>query len=116
VSIAAESQDPGRRQDGRTFQWGSLLLAPGSGCYALANACTHQRGPLCRGTLSARLTASEPGATELDDETPVLACPWHGWQFDVRTGPALWDERYAVHTYEARVGDGRALVEPGGRR
>lgn len=84
--------------------------------YALANVCTHQRGPLCRGTLSARLTASAPGTMELDDETPVLACPWHGWEFDVRTGRALWDERYAVRTYDARVEDGRVLVEVGGRR
>ena len=83
--------------------------------YAVSNVCTHQRGPLCRGTLGGRLTAASPGTMELDDETPVLACPWHGWEFDVRTGRALWDERYAVRTYDARVEGGRVLVELRGR-
>ena len=79
--------------------------------YALANVCVHQRGPLCRGTLSARLDAPVPGAMELDEAAPVLACPWHGWEFDVRTGRALWDRRYRVRTYRAHVEDGRVLVE-----
>ena len=79
--------------------------------YAVSNVCTHQRGPLCRGRLGARLTAAAPGEFELDEETPVLACPWHGWEFDVRTVRALWDERYAVRTYGTRVENGRVLVE-----
>jgi nitrite reductase/ring-hydroxylating ferredoxin subunit len=84
--------------------------------YAISNVCTHQRGPLCRGALSGRLAASMPGAMEVDDETPVLACPWHGWEFDVRSGRALWDERYAVRTYPVAVEDGRVLVELKGSR
>jgi nitrite reductase/ring-hydroxylating ferredoxin subunit len=81
------------------------------GVYALSNVCTHQRGPLCRGTLGARLTAAAPGELQLDEDTPVLACPWHGWEFDIRTGRALWDERCAVRTYGTRVENGRVLVE-----
>jgi nitrite reductase/ring-hydroxylating ferredoxin subunit len=79
--------------------------------YAISNVCTHQRGPLCRGTLSARLTAAAPGTMELDEETPVLACPWHGWEFDLRSGRALWDERYAVRTFSVSVEGGRVLVD-----
>lgn len=78
--------------------------------YAISNVCTHQRGPLCRGTLGGLLTGASPGDFQLDEDTPVLACPWHGWEFNVRTGRALWDERYAVRTYETRVEDGRLLV------
>jgi nitrite reductase (NADH) small subunit len=84
--------------------------------YALANLCTHQRGPLCRGALSGRLTSAAPGTMEVSDDTPVIACPWHGWEFDVRTGRALWDERYAVRTYPASVEDDCVVVEVGGRR
>jgi nitrite reductase/ring-hydroxylating ferredoxin subunit len=79
--------------------------------YALANICVHQRGPLCRGTLAARLDAPAPGSMELDDGSPVLACPWHGWEFDVRTGRAIWDGQYRVRTYPAQVEEGRVLVE-----
>jgi nitrite reductase/ring-hydroxylating ferredoxin subunit len=79
--------------------------------YALANVCSHQRGPLCRGALTARLTASAPGTMRLDEEAPVLACPWHGWEFDVRTGRAIWDERFAVRTYAVEVEHGRVLID-----
>lgn len=79
--------------------------------YAVANLCVHQRGPLCRGTLASRLSASAPGSMELDDAAPVLACPWHGWEFDVRTGRAIWDRSYRVRTYPTRVEKGRVLVE-----
>jgi nitrite reductase (NADH) small subunit len=79
--------------------------------YAISNVCTHQRGPLCHGTLSARLTAATPGTMDVDDDTPVIACPWHGWEFDVRSGRALWDERYAVRTYAVSVASGRVLVD-----
>ena len=79
--------------------------------YAVSNRCPHQRGPLCRGTLSGRLTASEPGKLTLDDQTPVLGCPWHGWEFDARTGRSLWDEHYGVRTYAAWVRDGRVLID-----
>lgn len=84
--------------------------------YALANLCAHQRGPLCRGTLSPRLESREPGAMELAEGSPVIACPWHGWEFDVRTGRAIWDEGYAVRTYRAQVENGRVLLDVGLRR
>jgi nitrite reductase (NADH) small subunit len=79
--------------------------------YAISNVCTHQRGPLCLGTVSGRLTSALPGNMEIDDDTPVLACPWHGWEFDVRSGRALWDEHYAVRTYRVVIEDGRVLVD-----
>jgi nitrite reductase/ring-hydroxylating ferredoxin subunit len=84
--------------------------------FALANLCAHQRGPLCRGTLSPRLESREPGSMELAEGAPVIACPWHGWEFDVRTGRAVWDEGYAVRTYPVQVEDGRILVDLGPRR
>jgi nitrite reductase/ring-hydroxylating ferredoxin subunit len=87
----------------------------GGDLYAVSNVCTHQRGPLCEGMLSGRLTGAVPGDFQLDEETPVLACPWHGWEFDVRTGRALWDDRYVVRTYETRVAGRRVFVELQGR-
>ncbi|HJR77819.1 MAG TPA: Rieske (2Fe-2S) protein [Nitrospiraceae bacterium] len=38
--------------------------------YALDNTCPHAGGPIGEGTM-------------VDD---VVTCPWHGWQFNVRTG------------------------------
>jgi len=84
--------------------------------FALANLCAHQRGPLCRGRLAPRLQASEPGTMELGAGAPVLACPWHGWEFDVRTGLALWDEQYRVRTYPTHVDEGRVVIDTGRHR
>lgn len=37
-------------------------------------------------------------------ENLVLACPWHGWEFDIRTGQALFDPSgVAVRAYPVKV-------------
>ncbi|MDZ4780025.1 MAG: Rieske 2Fe-2S domain-containing protein [Planctomycetia bacterium] len=38
--------------------------------HALDGVCPHQGGPLGKGQLTGG----------------IVTCPWHGWQFDVRTG------------------------------
>jgi 3-phenylpropionate/trans-cinnamate dioxygenase ferredoxin subunit len=83
--------------------------------FAVHNRCPHMAGPLCVGALGPRLAcpSGDPERLEVDDENPVLACPWHRWEFDVRTGRALWDPGYRMKTYPARIADGRVLVELG---
>lgn len=84
--------------------------------YALPNVCPHQRGPLCRGWLLRRVVGSAPGAMDVADDGPVIACPWHGWEFDLQTGRAVSDGRYGVRTFPVRVAHGRVLVDlPGDR-
>ena len=99
--------DIGQRQIG-VIRWSEDF-------YAISNFCAHQGGPLCRGVLSARLSAGEPGELELDATIPLLACPWHGWEFDVRTGRAIFDPKVRARTFPVRVEDGRVLIEIGGR-
>ena len=79
--------------------------------YALSNICSHQGGPLCRGVLSGQLGATAPGEVTLDDTVPLIACPWHGWEFDVRTGRAILDPTLRVRTYPVRVAAGRVILE-----
>ena len=81
--------------------------------YAVNNLCTHQSGPVCSGILSGRLTALSPGGMDLDNTTPVLACPWHGWEFDLRTGRALHDAQHRLRLFPVRVENGRVLVDLG---
>jgi nitrite reductase/ring-hydroxylating ferredoxin subunit len=81
--------------------------------YAVSSLCIHQGAPLCQGVLAGRLTAVRPGDMVLDDTAPVIACPWHGWEFDVRTGEAIWDPRLRVRVYEVQVVDDRVLIETG---
>jgi len=81
--------------------------------YAIHNRCPHQSGPVCLGIVSGRLGGSAPGCMEVDEEAPVLACPWHGWEFELERGRALWDESYAVKVVPARVESGRVVLDVG---
>jgi nitrite reductase (NADH) small subunit len=63
--------------------------------YALDGVCPHQGGPLGEGQLC--------GA--------IVTCPWHGWQFDVRTGQHQLSPRITQPRYEARVEDDWILVD-----
>ena len=63
--------------------------------FALANACFHQNGPLCCGTVSGTLVADEDtgwrSEWRLDGE--VIVCPWHSLEFEIldREVPGLPD-------------------------
>jgi nitrite reductase/ring-hydroxylating ferredoxin subunit len=81
--------------------------------YAVRNVCPHQSGPVCEGQLLPSLTAPKPGVRSLarDPAQPVLACPWHGWEFELDTGSAVWNPCYRLRTYAIEVRDGRVLVD-----
>ena len=81
--------------------------------FAMHNRCPHQKGPVCLGIVSGRLSGAAPGSMDVDELTPVIACPWHGWEFELEQGRALWDHTYKVKVVPVRVEDGRVLVEVG---
>ena len=65
-----------------------VLARVGETVYACSDTCAHQGGPLSEGKLA--------GAR--------LACPWHGWMFDLRSGQCLMPSRGGpVQTFPARV-------------
>ena len=64
------------------------------GFYAVQGHCLHLQGPLGEGRL----------------EGCVLTCPWHGWQYDVRTGQNEFDLAIQLHTYDVQVEDGEIRV------
>lgn len=79
--------------------------------HAVLNYCVHQSGPLCHGGLTRDVQVGEDGWTwEYATEEQIIACPWHGWKFDIETGQNIDDERYRVPTYETEVVDGDVFV------
>lgn len=88
---------------------------------ALRNRCPHQGGPLCSGVLSGFLEAAEPGSYRYARKGEILRCPWHGWEFDIKTGQSWFDPaRTRVRRYRVSVESGSALEDvqqaPSGRR
>ncbi len=55
--------------------------------YALDDVCIHRGGPLGEGYV----------------EGHKLECPWHGWQFDVKTGMTGTNSGMGVPTYEVKI-------------
>jgi nitrite reductase/ring-hydroxylating ferredoxin subunit len=54
--------------------------------YALRNRCPHRGGLLCEGYMGGTLVPSSSGSYEFRDSDYIVQCPWHRWEFDVRTG------------------------------
>ena len=81
--------------------------------FALRNRCPHQGGLLCQGRLWGALRSESPGEFEYEPKREILTCPWHGWEFHVRTGQS-WcaPERLAVRRYEVSVLAGDELDPP----
>jgi nitrite reductase/ring-hydroxylating ferredoxin subunit len=73
---------------------------------ALKNDCPHQRAPLCEGSLTGLTTAEAPGEFEYERDGEIVRCPWHGWEFDVRTGESVFNpHRVKAKTFETSVED-----------
>jgi nitrite reductase/ring-hydroxylating ferredoxin subunit len=80
--------------------------------FALSDRCPHKGGPLSKGKLTGLLESSEPGAYRYSRRGEIIRCPWHSWEFDIRTGKSWCDpERVRARNYRVTVEPGARLVE-----
>ena len=80
--------------------------------FALANRCPHRNGELCDGKITGFVSAPEPGVYEYTHQGEVIRCPWHGWEFHIRTGKSWCDPRTMnARAFEVKVEKGARLVE-----
>ncbi len=80
--------------------------------FALADRCPHQAGQLSKGKLCGLVRSSEPGVYEYSRRGEMIRCPWHSWEFDVRTGQSWCDpSRIRTRRYDVKVEHGAELVE-----
>ncbi len=80
--------------------------------FAVRNHCPDQGGPLCAGPVRSLLAAGpadEHVQLSLDEDRPVIACPWHHYEFDLQTGHEVRGGRRAI-TYRVDVDEGRVHV------
>jgi nitrite reductase (NADH) small subunit len=83
--------------------------------HAYENRCRHQGGPVCTGEIIGRYEqvlrpdGTVAGERFADDEVRI-ACPWHGWEYDLETGECTADRRFKLRRLEVRVREGEAYV------
>ena len=69
-------------------------------------------GSLCKGRITGLAEADEPGKYRLTRQGELVKCPWHGWEFDIKTGQSWCDPANTrVRTFEAKVEPGSDLLK-----
>jgi nitrite reductase/ring-hydroxylating ferredoxin subunit len=90
----------------------------GNEFFAILNRCPHLGGPLCKGDVVTEISATEPGAVRSDPSKVYVTCPWHNWEFDIRTGRSYFNPNGPrARAYPVSVEDGEAVrkaMEQGG--
>jgi len=80
--------------------------------YGIRNRCPHQGGPLCLGHVLGDAVADAPGEGRVLGDPLRIACPWHGWEYDLDSGQSFMGGGVAgVRSYGAGVERGGALLE-----
>jgi nitrite reductase/ring-hydroxylating ferredoxin subunit len=75
--------------------------------YALHNYCPHQGAPLCAGIVCGTNLPSDVYRYEYGRQGEIVRCPWHGWEFDIKTGKSLFNEKVRARSYKVELRDGK---------
>ncbi len=87
----------------------------GGAFYAWKNHCPHQGGPVCQGRMikgvEERLDDERRSlGIHYKDDSLHVVCPWHGYEFDVRTGRHAGIASVRLANYPVTLRDGDIYV------
>src|SRR5947209_18112994 len=72
--------------------------------YAYSNYCLHAGGPACEGILVNKvvdlIAADRTYEGQSFSDELHFVCPWHGYEYDIRTGECAGDRRLKLRKYE----------------
>jgi len=115
VGLASELP-PGKHRVVRIRSLEVGIYNIGGTFYALHSMCPHQFGPVCAGPVGTAATHDDDWRLKLERDGEILTCPWHGMEFEIRTGQCLSKKNMKLRMFPVRVVDGEVRVELGGRR
>lgn len=87
----------------------------GGAFYAWRNVCPHQGGPVCQGRIFKRVVENVDADGKVhgrryDENVRHIVCPWHGGEFDIRTGYHAGTSTLALDPIETVVRHGEVFV------
>jgi 3-phenylpropionate/trans-cinnamate dioxygenase ferredoxin subunit len=102
--------DPGRV---RTVEAGGRrigLVWVDDRLYGLADACPHRGAPICSAGALVHRVESDGRSVVRREPADQLRCPWHKWDFDVRTGVCAEAPHMRVRRYRVWLEDDEIVV------
>ena len=83
--------------------------------HAWRNVCPHQGGPVCQGRLFKRVIDNlgpdkQHHGRNYDDSQLHIVCPWHGAEFNIRTGAHAGIPDLKLTPVEIQVRDEKVYV------
>lgn len=83
---------------------------------AYRNVCPHMGGPVCQGKILPRvdeeIAADRKSRGFMFSKTQTnIVCPWHGYEFDIRTGCHQGNPQLRLRPLEVRIADGEVFVQ-----
>ncbi len=75
--------------------------------HAYSNYCLHQGGPACEGLIIAKVEEDlRPDKTSkgliFNTDEMHFVCPWHGYEYDMKTGECASDRKLKLRRYEIK--------------
>ena len=97
VKLAAQSEMPAEGEAKEfLLGWNAVCVARINGeLCAVNNECMHQGGPLAEGII----------------EAGKIVCPWHGWEFDLKSGQATYPSSAKAKVYVLRVEADTVMIQ-----
>ncbi|MCY9662758.1 Rieske (2Fe-2S) protein [Paenibacillus chondroitinus] len=74
--------------------------------FAVLNYCPHQGAELCKGPVCGTTLESNVFEFIYGRDQEIVRCPWHGWEFDLKTGTSLFSEKVRTRSYPVVVENG----------
>lgn len=114
IGPATEFGDPGRKIVAfENFEVGVFKL--GGAFYAWLNHCPHMGGPACQGKIMPKvdevIAADRTSKGMAFSKSQFhLVCPWHGYEFDIRTGRHAGNAKLGLRSMKVQVSDGDVIV------
>jgi nitrite reductase (NADH) small subunit len=94
------------------------IFAIDGALYAWHNECPHRGGPVCQGRTFKRVVepVEDDGTVRTLDyhaDNINLVCPWHGYEYNIKTGEHPGHTPLKLRSAGVNVRDGEIYVVPG---